>query len=365
MAKRYFNISTRKLPLGGQSLDPRDGCAKLCLLLFSLVFSTNLSGQNAEIIDIQESICTFSGTSKPRQIYSFASSGEALQIIQEIVANVGATPTFEIRASGEVGNAAATVLRESDGRNKRYILYNQDFIQQINKRLGSPWAAKSILAHELGHHINGHTLNRYDTITAAGILTNHKEELDADFFSGHALAQMGASLDEAQLVMKNLAEVAGSKTHPPRSARLQAISVGWTQWIERNKVTSADEQVANPPQTVRLPAVKNKSGAAASVINFIYQGSPIGLEHLANINIKIGDVNYHPIENHFSMENILLGRANYNVTGTISLALMNLLGMNIPITVTGSGVINIEEGATYNVWLGMNIFTDEYFFYIE
>ena len=122
MAKRYINIPTRKLPLGSQSFAFRNGCAKLCLFFFSVIFSTSLSGQNAEIIDIQESICTFSGTSKPRQIYSFASSGEALQIIQEIVANVGATPTFEIRASGEVGNAAATVLKESNGRQKVHSL---------------------------------------------------------------------------------------------------------------------------------------------------------------------------------------------------------------------------------------------------
>ncbi|MDQ3535579.1 MAG: membrane-binding protein, partial [Bacteroidota bacterium] len=81
------------------------------------------------------------------------------------------------------------------------------------------WAAISILAHEIGHHLNGHTM-----MTKGG---NPALELEADEFSGFVLRKMGASLVEAQKAMKLISDVIGSATHPKRSLRLTAIAKGY------------------------------------------------------------------------------------------------------------------------------------------
>ena len=39
----------------------------------------------------------------------------------------------------------------------RYIYYNQDFMKEITSRTNY-WSNMSILAHEVGHHINGLTI---------------------------------------------------------------------------------------------------------------------------------------------------------------------------------------------------------------
>ena len=38
----------------------------------------------------------------------------------------------------------------------RYIFYNREFMSEINSNTNY-WSNMSILAHEIGHHINGHT----------------------------------------------------------------------------------------------------------------------------------------------------------------------------------------------------------------
>ncbi len=74
-------------------------------------------------------------------------------VIREITDAVGLKARFELRATREVDNAAAVVY---DG--KRFLLYNPDFLNAVNRAGHTDWAGISILAHEMGHHLNGHTL---------------------------------------------------------------------------------------------------------------------------------------------------------------------------------------------------------------
>ncbi len=81
------------------------------------------------------------------------------------------------------------------------------------------WASLSILAHEVGHHLNGHSL------IPGG--SRPSLELQADKFSGFILAKIGASLEEAQSAINAIVSENGSTTHPGKSARLAAIANGW------------------------------------------------------------------------------------------------------------------------------------------
>src|SRR5688572_15497715 len=189
----------------------------VCLVLFLCIYASSFAQQ-------ESFVCSYYGEDIPGNITTFRSENEAQDIIQSIVAIVGLKPNFEVR-SADVPNAAAVIHR-----NKRLILYNPGFTGRLNKAAGNSWASISILAHEVGHHLNGHTLLQSGS--------RPDIELEADEFSGFVLRKMGANLSEAQVAMKIAASVKASHTHPGKAARLKAIENGWR---------SADDQLARNP----------------------------------------------------------------------------------------------------------------------
>lgn len=108
------------------------------------------------------------------------------------------------------------------------IVYNPGFLDEINHRAGTSWAAVSVIAHELGHHYYGHSHQTIDAVPPE-VLREH--ELDADYFSGYVLARMGASLDDAEAAQETLFQGAQSLTHPDSYRRLDAISAGWNDGL--------------------------------------------------------------------------------------------------------------------------------------
>ncbi len=160
-------------------------------------------------------ICSYYGDAISTPVQGFTSSAAAQQIIHNINDVIGLEPKFQIR-SANIPNAAAVI---SSGQ--RFILYNPKFIDAINQAAKTQWASIAILAHEIGHHLNGHTL--------LGMGSRPDIELEADQFSGFVLRKMGASLGEAQLSMNIVASRYASKTHPGKSARLASIENGWNK----------------------------------------------------------------------------------------------------------------------------------------
>ena len=117
------------------------------LSIFTLVLSLTLSAQTGRIGQHER----LSSSWNPSLRSNFASVSEAKHYAQEIIDVVGLRPNFEVMAAN-VQNAAAVTYN-----GKRYVLYNPTFINQLVQRTGNKWAAVSVLAHEIGHHLNGHT----------------------------------------------------------------------------------------------------------------------------------------------------------------------------------------------------------------
>lgn len=149
------------------------------------------------------------------KLMGFSSNEEAARITKEILDTMGLVANFVVQ-SGMVPNAAAAIQYS-----QRFIVYNPQFIQQMNQLTGSPWAAKSIIAHEIGHHLQGHT------IQPGG--SRPEIELEADEYSGFVMFKLGATLAQAQLAMNKLGNGQGSATHPGRAQRLAAIAKGWNK----------------------------------------------------------------------------------------------------------------------------------------
>ena len=187
---------------------------RFSLFLITIIFySDALPAQELRLYSARVFICSYYGGAMSESVNTFRTADEPLDIIGRIVNVIGLRQNFTVR-SADVPNAAAVV-----SRGKRYILYNPAFINAINNASGTDWAGISILAHEIGHHLNGHT------ITGDG--SRPDIELEADEFSGFVLQRLGASLEEAQSAMRVAASLKASHTHPAKRDRLIAIAAGW------------------------------------------------------------------------------------------------------------------------------------------
>ena len=181
--------------------------------------------------------CSYNISLDNSMIYSFPADDKARAVINEIMEYTGLPMNFKLEAF-DVENAAAAIECKSADDCNRYIFFNQKFMDAVITKCGTEWGYKSIMAHEIGHHLAGHTLDnkgsRPDT------------ELDADKFSGYVLYKMGATLDEAQAAMDILGSETGSDTHPGKRARLTAISNGWYAAKDRSSkpiITTPSEEV--------------------------------------------------------------------------------------------------------------------------
>lgn len=167
-----------------------------------------------EILNVNH-CCNYHGADKKGRIYAYDSDQDAEIALKRIMDYTGLPYNFELKATN-VPNAAAALQGY-----KRYIFYNQAFMQRISQSTKSDWTAYSILAHEIGHHLSGHTLSNDND--------RHIVELEADRFSGYILYQMGASQEEALLAINELADDVETPTHPSKMDREIAVIAGWNQ----------------------------------------------------------------------------------------------------------------------------------------
>ena len=137
--------------------------------------------------------------------------------LNKILEHTGLQPNFIFVRSPEVGNNAFAAMVKG----QRTIFYSTRFMDRMNEDTGSKWACISILAHEIGHHLQGHTLDQQGS--------RPKTELEADRFCGYVLSRMNAPLKEATAAIEAISSENGSDTHPPRYARVAAITDGWNK----------------------------------------------------------------------------------------------------------------------------------------
>lgn len=183
---------------------------KTRLLLSLLLISQYLVAQNFQTVEDVNDVCSTLG---------FSTNEDAEIAVDRILDQVGLQRNFIIVECPNINNAVAKNIEMEDGLKARYILYDSDFFNRFNSTTSNDWPALSILAHEIGHHLNGHALNNLGS--------NHKFELEADEFSGFVLGKMGARLDQAQSAISALRYTKATSTHPAKADRLISIEKGW------------------------------------------------------------------------------------------------------------------------------------------
>ena len=229
---------------------------------------------------------------------------QARRIIQNIVAVVGLKSNFEIQAAN-IPNAAAVVFN-----GKRYILYNPQFIAVLDKAAGKHWPSVAILAHEIGHHLNGHTLTKNGSLP--------ETELDADEFSGFVLQKLGASLKDAQLAIEIAGNTRATHTHPAKTDRLIAIEKGWQRATNQanGKELLAMEAEPTPPPAARMQPRHNTTTLADRYIAYdVHFATEPSSKYFVTVNnnfVKVQDE-----------ELLVLGKMTRTGKSTFPLVLLN------------------------------------------
>ena len=192
------------------------------LLLFSaLSISCITYSQNLDYNNSYESIniCT------AIQGNNFASERAADSALDDILNVIGASKRFVLQECSNINNAVALTMN-----GVRYIMYDPEFMVSLS--YGDEWSNKFILAHEVGHHINGHTVDvlAANSTNRVSLSTSRTQELEADEFAGFVLGRLGASLSEALSGVQSLSDKDDSySTHPRRSKRIAAIKKGFNE----------------------------------------------------------------------------------------------------------------------------------------
>jgi len=194
---------------------------KKLLLLSAISISCITYSQNLDYNNSYESIniCT------AIQGNNFASERAADSALDDILNVIGASKRFVLQECSNINNAVALTMN-----GVRYIMYDPEFMVSLS--YGDEWSNKFILAHEVGHHINGHTVDvlAANSTNRVSLSTSRIQELEADEFAGFVLGRLGASLSEALSGVQSLSDKDDSySTHPRRSKRIAAIKKGFNE----------------------------------------------------------------------------------------------------------------------------------------
>ncbi len=147
---------------------------------------------------------------------NFRSVYEAKSIVKNMLDSIAWKQNFQLQEQNGINNAYATIIR-----NTRWIVYDNDFLENLDAYAATKWASISVMAHEMGHHFYNHVVS--------GKGSTVPTEIEADAFSGFVMYRIGATLEQSIAAMKSIASDQASSTHPAKKDRLAAIANGWNQ----------------------------------------------------------------------------------------------------------------------------------------
>ncbi|MEM6913432.1 MAG: hypothetical protein AAF511_05595, partial [Pseudomonadota bacterium] len=129
---------------------------------------------------------------------------------------------------GHVGVAAAAIID-----NERVILFDPRAIEGLEERTGSPWAFRMVIAHEVAHHLAGHTID----------IGHHRhQEIECDLYAGGAIYRMGGTLEDAASFFVAYADLPLSSSHPAGRERILYTALGWQLAACRDDPSHCDPQ---------------------------------------------------------------------------------------------------------------------------
>lgn len=181
---------------------------------------------------------------------SFQSTYEAKQVVNTMLDVIQWKENFNLKEQNGIQNAYATI-----SNNQRWIVYDNNFLEDIDSYAKTKWASISIMAHEMGHHYYNHVVN--------GKGSTVPTEIEADAFSGYMMQKEGATLEQALAAMKAIGTEQQTATHPAKADRLTAITRGWNAAKANTTATTANTGASTPPP----PPAQTTPGNTGTPVN--------------------------------------------------------------------------------------------------
>jgi len=186
---------------------------------------------------------------------NFLSDSSADTALDKILNVIGASKRFVLQSCSNINNAVALSYK-----GVRYIMYDPSFMQRISS--SNDWVNMFILAHEVGHHINGHQVDVLLSdleIAQVSLSQKRTQELEADEFAGFVLGRLGANLNDAISSVASMSDGDDSySTHPSRSKRQAAIKKGFNESggkVDSSRSVSKGETIDSPYSNSRFSGV--------------------------------------------------------------------------------------------------------------
>jgi hypothetical protein len=132
------------------------------------------------------------------------------QVVNRVEKVLSFDVPIDVYLAANEDNAFATV---ANGR--KILVVDVGFVEKLNRIAGTEWGAIQVIAHEVGHHIAGFTA------------TQHKNELNADYWSGQSLQRLGSSKEAASKAILAVGTETDTDSHPNKYLRARTIEQGW------------------------------------------------------------------------------------------------------------------------------------------
>ena len=203
---------------------------KILLYLFAFLVSFGLYAQSYDDKSEASELCLLA------QQNSFMNDEKAEIALNKVLSVIGASKRFIMQPCSDINNAVATSYK-----GLRYILYDKEFMNTIAENT-TAWSQLFILAHEVGHHINGHSIDILlvvaDVVEPETLAAKRQQELESDEFAGFILGKLGATFEQTSEAVNLLASNKDDSysTHPNKIKRLNAIKVGYDKALGKKPI---------------------------------------------------------------------------------------------------------------------------------
>ena len=177
---------------------------------------------------------------------NFVSNSIADKALNLILNSVGLSKNFILYPCKNTDNAAAFTYKGD-----KYIFYNTEFMKSVNAN-SNDWSNLFILAHEIGHHVNGHTkdlvLYASDIIDNTSLYNSRIQEAEADKFAGFVLSKLGASKQSIIEIISAFSFTGddSTSTHPNRQKRIDAALNGYNEGTKFREKISSQTKTSKP-----------------------------------------------------------------------------------------------------------------------
>lgn len=225
------------------------------LILVLSLFISSINGQTLIKVD---NGCFFDESNKSSEILAMKPKSNFFpKVANDIIISVGIKKEI-LCYEASIDNAMATIYN-----GQLVIIYDPIFLQKIEKISNYQGGSKLVLAHEIGHLLNLHSIS-------SSSASAWWDELDADYFAGSIAHKQNIPIE----TIFKFAEIypainSNESTHPHRDSRIKTMINGYCN-EQFKKVQNGVKVSSN--QVKKISSLKNQLIGIlnSSKINFDY-----------------------------------------------------------------------------------------------